>query len=337
MSEASAAGHTGIKDPSGRFERHKDFMKVCDSVICYRAYDAQTGLEVSWHEGIFSEGTTDAEIEDTVARMGRLQKSKHPSMNSILHFWLSDDSLKYFYITESASGSSVQSHLLSYVDPVRPRVLAKWFVPVLQVLAFLHAPPLQLIHNRVRLNNIFVKPMTGGVKLGSPAFCPTAASGSLTIHVEPDTPPEFLFGAPGTYSDIWRFGIAVLGVATRANPYSECRTPDELLQTLMAYEPPACLSQITDRMLFDMVSSCLRRPELRPTAAELLVHPFFTRPPDEDDSARSSERMSERDDDIVVIFSGKPTRSNQQLPSVSPGVGLAASGELSVSEPHIRP
>ena len=327
--------HTGIKDPTGRFERHEDFTKVCDSVICYRAYDVKTGLEVSWHEALFVPGTSKQDIDDTLNLMGQLQKLKHQSMNSLLHFWLSDDMSKYFYITESASGRSIYAHVCSNPESIRPRVLAKWFTPVLQVLVFLHGLQKPVIHNRLRLNNLFMKPMTGTVKLGSPAFSQHAVcGGGLTLHVEADTPPEYLFGTAAPYSDIWRFGIAVLSVAMRAIPYAECTNPAELIDKLMAYQPPACLSQVTDHLLLDMISSCLWRPLLRPTAAELLVHPFFTRISDDDD--RSSERASERDDDIVVIFSGKPTRSNQQLPSIDTGLGLQSSAELSVSQPRIN-
>ena len=335
MEPINAASHkTGIKDPTGRFERHEDFTKVCDSVICYRAYDSQTGLEVSWHEAIFPETATKRDIEGTIELMERVKKMKHPNMNSLLHFWVLEESKRFFYITESISGRSVYEHVACDSQGIRPRLLSKWFVPVLQVLQFLHSQPSPIVHNRVRTSTIFVKPTSGAVKIASMLFTQKLLfRDALAITIEPDTPPEFLYCDYGPYSDIWRFGIAVLSAATKSQPYSECKSPAELLHKLMNYQPPACLEQITDRLLLDMVTSCLTQPKLRPTAASLLSHPFFGKGCSEDDTTSRSEKAS--DDGIVVIFSGKPTRSDQQLPSVSPGMGLESSGEHSTSSPFL--
>ena len=104
--------------------------------------------------------------------------------------------------------------------------------------------------------------------------------------------------------------MAVLTVVTRQVPFSECKTPFELIDKLRNYQQPACLSLVSDRTLRDMIASCLTPPIMRASATELLSHPFFSQNFDED------EKTGKVSDGLVVIFSGKSTKSGQSLPKV---------------------
>ena len=65
---------------------------------------------------------------------------------------------------------------------------------------------------------------------------------------------------------------------------------------------------------------CLQQ---RPTR-ELLEYLSFNQEFDSEDHASRSERVFQ-EDGTVVMFSGKPTRFNQQLPRARQGIGLESS------------
>lgn len=303
--------NANLCDPTGRFERSEDYIGICDSTIRYKAYDTETGLEVTWHEMVLK--NKQHQMEEIVQRAERLKRLKHANLNTLFHYWVSPEGNKIAYITESTCVNSVWTNLTQGLADIRQKVITRWFLPVLQVLQYLHAQTPAITHNEINLKSILVKATSGCVKLTAPSLYENS---ELHLKVDPFMPPEFLVGQSGTFSDIWRFGLALLNCATGQIPYSECRTPVELIDKLKQYYPPASLSLVSDPLLKDLIVSCLRPPALRPTASDLISHPYFNQGPDEDDSARSSDAAN---NGLVVIFSGKSTRSNQNLPKVETG------------------
>lgn len=308
----SNARVSSVTDPSGRFEKKDECITINASVIRYKAYDRETGLEVTWHETILPEDITKNGVDELCQYTERLRKLKHAGMHSILHHWYSAEQNKMFWITESISINSLYTNIasMSRTETVKNRIIVRWFTPVLQVLQYLHAQSPPVIHNRLSLSSIYVKPTSGAIKLMAPLLL-SRQKGSM-LHIDPQMPPEFLNGEVGTFSDIWRFGLTVLTIVTREIPFSECKTPYELIDKLRNYQPPACLALVSDKMLHDMISSCFRPPIMRASATELLSHPFFSQNFDEEKTGKVS------DDGLVVIFSGKPTKSGQSLPKADP-------------------
>lgn len=306
---------------------------ICDSTIRYKSYDTETGLEVTWHEMVLKNKQQN-QMDEIVQRAERLKRLKHANMNTLLCYWVAPENNKIAYITESTSVNSVWTNLVQGITDIRQKVITRWFIPVLQVLQYLHAQTPSIIHNDINLKSIFVKATSGSVKLAAPSLYETSA---LHLKIDPFMPPEFLAGQVGTFSDMWRFGLALLNCATGQIPYSECRTPVDLIDKLKQYYPPDSLALVADPLLRDLIASCLRHPSLRPTASDLLAHPYFSQEPDEDDSTRSSEAAN---NGLVVIFSGKSTRSNQNLPKIETGVNMSLAetpSMFSSSTPRIGP
>ena len=292
------SAQTKITDPTGRFERKDEYITINESVIRYKAYDTQTGLEVTWHERLLSESAYRTHIDEILSYAELIRKLKHASMNSLVAFWHDQDTSRICYITESVSVSSVYQNIASGVVDVKCKVIARWFSPVLQVLHYLHSQRPPVVHGRLRLTSIYLKPSSGAVKLISPTVIPRSLFMSgLSVKIEPELPPEFLLGEIGPFSDIWSFGLAVLSVATKKQPYAECRCPAELVTRLRAYQPPECLREVGDPLLLDMVTRCLKPPEQRPSAADLLAHPFFGQNFDGGQTEKAAGN------ELVVIFS----------------------------------
>lgn len=265
-----------ITDPSGRFERKDEYITINESLIRHKAYDTQTGLEVTWHERLLTETAYRNHIDELLSYAELVRKLKHASMNSLVAFWHDPDTSRICYITESVSVNSVYHNIAIGAIDIKNKVIARWFLPVLNVLDYLHRQNPPIVHGRLRLTSIYVKPSTGAVKLISPTVIPRSLFMSgLSVRIEPEMPPEFLHGEIGPSSDIWSFGIALLSVATKKKPYEECKCPAELITRLRSYQPPACVRDVTDPLILDMVVRCLQPPLQRPSAAELLDHPFF--------------------------------------------------------------
>jgi WNK lysine deficient protein kinase len=281
-----------------------------DGIVGFLGYDRHTGLEVTWYEVIFRPTTPKAEIDRIFSTASRFRDLKHPSLSALLHFWSVPNTPKLYFITESISTSSIFTNLNSDFSLTRPKAISRWFIPVLTVLDYLHSMRPPIVHRKVQLSSIFVKASNGSVKLDSPSIIPfPLSSGSSFTKIQSTMPPEFLWNECGTYSDIWSFGLAILYVFTRELPYSECKTPEMLVAKLRNYEPPDSLETVKETLAHDLIRSCLSRPLLRPTARELLSHPYFAQGGDE------KVEEQNRQDGYVVLFSKKTSNSVQTLPA----------------------
>lgn len=296
-----------ILDPTNRFERSNDIISFYPHLILYKAYDRQTGLEVTWHELLF-DYLTEEEIKSIIQKADRIKQLHFQTINSIIYYWIPESKNKLYYITKSLSKSTIYSNILNSNIEIKPQVIARWFYPILQSLKYLHSLNPPLIHGKVHPENIFVKPSSGSVKICSPSLKVVNEDTRKRITLHPTIPPECFINAENTFSDIYSFGMSILYTITRREPYEECQSPIELFHKISNYIPPNSLSLVTDRNLHDLIEKCLAPPMQRPTASELLYHKFFSQ------RFINSNILSpsSNSDDIIIIFPGK-SRSDTDL------------------------
>eukprot|EP00249_Psilotum_nudum_P011742 c23354_g1_i2 orf=282-1841(+) len=180
---------------------------------------------------------------------------------------------------------------LEYMDggSLADIVRAKKFIPepilsvftrkVLQGLQFLHCVR-HLVHRDIKPANLLVnlngepKITDFGISAGldnSIAMCATFV-GTVT-YMSPERINNECYSYP---ADIWSLGLALLECGTGEFPYNASKGPVNLMLQVM-YDPSP--SPPPDRFSPEFcafVDACLmKEPEMRPTAEQLLSHPFI--------------------------------------------------------------
>eukprot|EP00475_Leptophrys_vorax_P029508 TRINITY_DN4341_c0_g3_i2.p1 TRINITY_DN4341_c0_g3~~TRINITY_DN4341_c0_g3_i2.p1 ORF type:complete len:664 (-),score=134.47 TRINITY_DN4341_c0_g3_i2:32-1888(-) len=92
--------------------------------------------------------------------------------------------------------------------------------------------------------------------------------------------PEFM--APELYDeyytekvDIYAFGMCVLEMVTNEYPYQECSNAAQIYRKVSQGSPPESLSKIKHTQTRKFIEFCISPSETRPSASELLEHPFL--------------------------------------------------------------
>jgi hypothetical protein len=294
-----------LADESGRFVRQDDFVTVTENGVRYLACDHETGLEVSWHELILDPWPSSDEWLPLEARLERLKSLKHDSLFSIHHYWINRELRRIVFITDAIPNKSVLEDFVRENAVVRPKVVIRWFRPMLEVLRFLHRASPPIVHGRIHPFSIFVRGKA--IKIDPPHFLKAVSAG---FAITPFTPPELLIGEETVASDIWRFGMALLCVVARQTPYAECKRPVDLITKLQSWEPPDCLAAVEDPIASDLIAACLTAPAARPTAEELAGHAYFTR------DLRAENGEVPKGGGLVVLFTNRSTASMPHGPDI---------------------
>ncbi|KAF6157728.1 hypothetical protein GIB67_037301 [Kingdonia uniflora] len=184
-----------------------------------------------------------------------------------------DDKL-YIYL-EYVSGGSIYKLLQDY-GQFGEVAIRSYTQQILSGLAYLHAK--NTVHRDIKGANILVDP-NGRVKLADFGMakhitgqsCPLSFKGSPYWMA-----PEVIKNVSGCNLavDIWSLGCTVLEMATTKPPWSQYEGVAAMFKIGNSKENPAIPDHLSDDGK-DFVRKCLQRnPYHRPTASQLLEHPF---------------------------------------------------------------
>eukprot|EP00392_Amoebophrya_sp_AT5.2_P018368 g18891.t1 len=250
----------------------------CGSLgTCFRALDTESGKllavkEISLHDA------TDKTKESLQAELDSYKTLQHARIVDYLGHEVMEDS--FFIYLEYMAGGSL-AHVIQVFGPLEEALIAAYCLQLLEGLAYLHSK--NFIHRDIKGGNILVG-LEREVKLSdfgcakqimgrSGEMCAQTMTGSI-----PWMSPEVMKGSGyGTKADIWSLGCLAIEMASGQPPWSE-KTFDNniamLMKIAMSDEIPAIPDHLSGAGR-DFVAKCLTRDvELRPTAEELLTHPF---------------------------------------------------------------
>ncbi|KAL6911823.1 hypothetical protein ACP4OV_000628 [Aristida adscensionis] len=226
----------------------------------------------------------DPKSKESARQLGQeislLSRLQHPNIVRYYGSETVDDKL-YIYL-EYVSGGSIHKLLQEY-GQFGEQAIRSYTKQILMGLAYLHAK--NTVHRDIKGANILVDP-NGHVKLadfgmakhGGPKHlringqqCPFSFKGSPYWMA-----PEVIKNSNGCNLavDIWSLGCTVLEMATSKPPWSQYEGIAAMFKIGNSKELPPIPEHLSEEGK-DFIRQCLQRdPSSRPTAVDLLQHPF---------------------------------------------------------------
>uniref|UniRef100_A0A7N0RHZ0 mitogen-activated protein kinase kinase kinase n=1 Tax=Kalanchoe fedtschenkoi TaxID=63787 RepID=A0A7N0RHZ0_KALFE len=203
-----------------------------------------------------------------------LSKLSHPNIVRYYGSEMSEETLSVYL--EYVSGGSIHKLLQEYGAFKEP-VIQNYARQIVSGLVYLHGR--NTLHRDIKGANILVDP-TGDVKLADFGMAKhiTSASSMLSFKGSPYwMAPEVVMNASSCNFavDIWSLGCTILEMATGKPPWSQYEGVAAIFKIGNSREMP----EIPDTLSSDaksFINLCLQRdPSRRPTALQMLGHPFI--------------------------------------------------------------
>ncbi|GAB2294021.1 hypothetical protein Dimus_028237 [Dionaea muscipula] len=243
----------------------------------YVGFNSETGEMCAMKEvTLFSDDAKSRESAKQLAQeIALLSKLRHPNIVQYFGSETVDDTL-YIYL-EYVSGGSIYKILQEY-GKLGEVAIRSYTQQILSGLAYLHGK--QTVHRDIKGANILVDP-TGRVKLADFGMAKHIAGQSCPLSFKGSPywmAPEVIKNSSGCNLavDIWSLGCTVLEMATTKPPWSQYEGVAAMFKIGNSRELPAIPDHLSEEGK-DFVRSCLQRnPQNRPTASQLLEHPFVS-------------------------------------------------------------
>ena len=201
-------------------------------------------------------------------------------------------------VLEYMNGGSL-ADILQRGCPMPENVLARLLMDVLRGLRYLHEER-RMVHRDIKPANILLD-LNGGAKVSdfgiSKYVDNTLAVCATFVGTVTYMSPERVDSQPYAFAaDIWSLGLAILECATGHFPYTGFHGPVELMIMVTGDPPPLPEPGVLSPPLHDFLAQCLRKdPAQRPTAAQLLEHPFLRAACSREDASQYIHRFSYAD------------------------------------------
>ncbi|KAK7821195.1 mitogen-activated protein kinase kinase kinase 1 [Quercus suber] len=207
--------------------------------------------------------------------ISRLKQFEHE--NIVQYLGTDKDESRIYIFLELVTKGSLASLYQKYC--LRDSQVSAYTRQILNGLKYLHKK--NVIHRDIKCSNILVD-ASGSVKLAD--FGLAEVTKLIDIKSCIGNPfwmaPEVVNKRNGFYgfaADIWSLGCTVLEMLTRQHPYSHLEGVQALF--MIGKGKPPLVPDSLSRDARDFILKCLQvSPNDRPTATQLLDHPFVTRP-----------------------------------------------------------
>mmetsp|Transcript_53260 Transcript_53260/g.129376 ORF Transcript_53260/g.129376 Transcript_53260/m.129376 type:complete len:893 (-) Transcript_53260:1106-3784(-) len=300
LSSPTGSNQIAERSPGGRYLRFNEKLGSGASKDVYKAYDTQEGIEVAWNV-VHLAGVPKQERNRIVNEVRLLERLHHQNIISFHGSWVNRERQQVNFVTEILSSGTLKS-FVNRVQVIRWKIAKRWAVQILKGLEYLHSQEPPVIHRDLKCENIFINGTSGDLRIGDLGLSTVHRNGKVLSVLGT---PEFM--APDMYDetpydekvDIYAFGMCLLEMFTKEIPYRECNNPAQIYKKVMRGAPPDCLKRLRSTHAKEFIELCLGyRDEdgkyVRPSATELLAHPFLEKRPVDDDEVEIDPPIREQ-------------------------------------------
>lgn len=250
----------------------KDVQKLDEGSTCviYSAYHPELGETVAVKEMILHKKNEKAVLEET----SLIASMQHENIVKFYSAYRIDSTL--WILMEYMDGGSL-TNVATYCECQEPHI-AYFAREILKALNYMHKH--NRIHRDIKTDNVLLK-ADGEVRLADFGYTAQLSSSSDFRKSVVGTPywmsPELIRSLPYSFKvDIWSLGILCRELAEGEPPYVEVPPMKALYLIVSVGIPEISNKKSRSPEFLDFLNLCLNPdPALRPTAEELLQHPFI--------------------------------------------------------------
>ncbi|XP_036445576.1 mitogen-activated protein kinase kinase kinase 3 [Colossoma macropomum] len=245
----------------------------------YLCYDVDTGRELAAKQVQFDPASPETSKEvSTLECEIQLLKNLHHERIVQYYGCLRDHNEKTLTIfMEYMPGGSVKDQLKAY-GALTENVTRKYTRQILEGMSYLHSN--MIVHRDIKGANI-LRDSAGNVKLGdfgASKRLQTICMSSTGVRSVTGTPywmsPEVISGdGYGRKADVWSLGCTVVEMLTEKPPWAEYEAMAAIFKIATQPTNPMLPSHISEQTR-DFIRRIFVEAKLRPSAEELLRHPF---------------------------------------------------------------
>ncbi|KAH0788642.1 STE family protein kinase [Histomonas meleagridis] len=261
-----------IIKPANPLKFLKNIEKLDEGSTCiiYSAYHPELDETIAVKEMQLNETNEEAILEET-----RLMASMHHE--NIVSFYAAYRVKSTLWILMELMDGGSLTNVATYCECQEPHI-AYFAREVLKALDYMHKQ--NKIHRDIKTDNVLLKP-TGEVRLADFGYTAQLSSSNDFRKSVVGTPywmsPELIKSLPYSFAvDIWSLGILCRELAEGEPPYVDVPPMKALYMIVSVGIPEISAKDQRSPEFLDFLDKCLNvDPDQRPSAEELLKHPFI--------------------------------------------------------------